>query len=32
MLLLTAALFALLKFQIVLSNGVGGGILKLTLQ
>ena len=32
MLLLTAAEFALLKCQIFLSNGKGGGILKFTLQ
>ena len=31
MLLLTAAVFALLKCQIFLSKGNGGGILKLTL-
>ena len=32
MLLLMAAVFALLKCQIVLSNGGEGGILKFTLQ
>ena len=32
MLLLIAAEFALLKCHIFLSNGRGGGILKLTLQ
>ena len=32
MLLLMAAVFALLNCQIFLSKGVGGGILKLTLQ
>ena len=32
MLFLIAVVFALLKCQIFLSNGGGGGILKLTLQ
>ena len=32
MLLLTAAVFVILKCQILLSNGGGGGILKFILQ